>query len=104
MSTTSRIAGHSSMMSFFSPASVALIGATDREGSVGCTVLRNLLQGGYKGRVLAVNPRRKEILGLPCYPAIGAIPEVVELAVVVTPAESVPGKIGRASCRERVWR
>src|SRR5690348_5254856 len=91
MSTTSRIAGHSSMMSFFSPASVALIGATDREGSVGCTVLRNLLQGGYKGRVLAVNPRRKEVLGLPCYPAIGAIPAVVELVVVVTPAETVPG-------------
>lgn len=91
MTTPSRIAGHSSMMSFFSPASVALIGATDREGSVGCTVLRNLLQGGYKGRVLAVNPRRKEVFGLPCYPAIGAIPEVVELAVVVTPAETVPG-------------
>jgi acetyltransferase len=91
MNTPSRIAGHSSMMSFFSPSSVALIGATDREGSVGCTVLRNLLQGGYKGRVLAVNPRRKEIFSLPCYPAIGMIPEVVELAVVVTPAETVPG-------------
>ena len=91
MTEPSQITGHSPMMSIFSPASVALIGATDREGSVGCTVLRNLLQAGYKGRVFAVNPRRKEIIGLPCYAAIGAVPEVVELAVIVTPAATVPG-------------
>ena len=79
------------MMSFFSPASVALVGATDREGSVGATTLRNLLHAGYKGRVFPVNPRRKEISGLPCFPTISAIPESVELAVVVTPAPTVPG-------------
>ena len=90
MTEPSQITGHSPMMSFFSPVSIALIGATDREGSVGCTVLRNLLQAGYKGRVLAVNPRRKEIFGLPCYAAIGAVPEAVELAVIVTPAATVP--------------
>ena len=90
MTEPSQITGHSPMMSFFSPSSVALIGATDREGSVGCTVLRNLLQVGYKGRVFAVNPRRKEIIGLPCYAAIGAVPEAVELAVIVTPAATVP--------------
>src|SRR5579859_7135327 len=90
MTEPSQITGHSPMMSFFSPSSVALIGATDREGSVGCTVLRNLLQVGYKGRVFAVNPRRKEINGLPCYAAIGAVPEAVELAVIVTPAATVP--------------
>ncbi|MGB8476550.1 MAG: bifunctional acetate--CoA ligase family protein/GNAT family N-acetyltransferase [Candidatus Acidiferrum sp.] len=81
------------MMSFFSPASVALVGATDREGSVGGTTLRNLLQAGYKGRVFPVNPHRKEIFGVPCFPAIGAIPETVELAVVVTPAVTVPGVV-----------
>src|SRR5579859_1396143 len=90
MTEPSQITGHSPMMSFFSPSSVALIGATDREGSVGCTVLRNLLQAGYKGRVFAVNPRRKEIIGLPCYAAIGDVPEAVELAVIVTPAATVP--------------
>ena len=77
--------------SFFGPASVAVIGATDREGSVGGTVLKNLLTGTYKGRVFAVNPRRAEIRGLPCYPMIAAVPEAVDLAVVVTPAETVPG-------------
>ena len=91
MTAPAKITGHSPMTSFFSPVSVALIGATDREGSVGCTVLRNLLQVGYTGRVFAVNPRRAEILGLPCFPSIGVLPEVAELAVVVTPAATVPG-------------
>lgn len=82
------------MMSFFSPASVALIGATDSESSVGCTALRNLVQAGYKGHVHAVNPKRTEIFGAPCYPVIGAIPETVELAVIVTPATTVPRIVG----------
>ena len=94
MATVSQITGHSPMMSFFSPASVAVSGATDREGSVGRTVLKNLQQGSYKGRVFAVNPRRSEIFGGPCYAAIGAIPEPAELAVIVTPATSVPNIVG----------
>ena len=75
---------------FFSPRSIAVIGATDREGSVGGTVLKNLLTGTYKGRVYAVNPRRSEAFGLPCYASIGAVPEAVDLVVVVTPASTVP--------------
>lgn len=98
MTASLQITGHSPMMSFFSPASVALIGATDREGSVGCTTLRNLLHAGYQGRVFPVNPKRSEIFGLPCYPTIAAIPEAAELAVVVTPAATVPGIV--AQCVE----
>ncbi len=75
MTAPCQISGHSPMMSFFSPASVALIGATDREGSVGATTLRNLLQAGYKGRVHPVNPKRQEIFGARCYPTIAAVPE-----------------------------
>jgi acetyltransferase len=93
MAASFQIKGRSSMMSFFAPASVALVGATDREGSVGGTTLRNLLQAGYKGRVFPVNPHRNEIFGVPCFPAIAAIPETVELAVVVTPAVTVPGVV-----------
>ena len=63
MTPPPQITGHSPMMSFFSPASVALIGATDREGGVGATTLRNLLHAGYKGRVHPVNPKRTEIFG-----------------------------------------
>jgi acetyltransferase len=91
MTKPAAIIDRSSMASFFSPASVALIGATDREGSVGCTVLRNLQNAGYKGRVFPVNPKRTEIFGLPCYPSVAAIPEPVELVIVVTPAATVPG-------------
>jgi acetyltransferase len=80
----------STLSYFFSPASVAVIGATDREGSVGATVLKNLLTGTYKGRIYAVNPRRAEVFGLACYTSIGAVPEAVDLVVVVTPAGTVP--------------
>jgi len=74
---------------FFSPVSVAVIGATDRPGSVGNTVLQNLLSG-YKGRVFPVNPSRSEICGLPCYASIRAVPEAVDLVVIVIPAHAVP--------------
>jgi acetyltransferase len=74
---------------FFSPASVAVIGATDRPGSVGNTVLRNLV-GGYKGRIYPVNPGRAEVCGLRCYTCISAVPEAVDLVVIVIPANAVP--------------
>jgi acetyltransferase len=77
----------------FSPASVAVIGATDREGSVGGTVVRNLQGGSYKGRFYAVNPRRAELGGVPCYASIRTVPEAVDLVVVVTPASTVPGVV-----------
>lgn len=81
---------HPALTYFFSPASVAVIGATDREASVGRTVVANLLAGDYKGKVYPVNPNRKELFGELCFPSIGAIPEPVHLAVIVTPAPSVP--------------
>lgn len=78
---------------FFRPNSVAVIGATDREHSVGRTVLTNLITGKFRGKVFAVNPQRSEVLGLPCYANIGAVPEKADLAVVVTPAPTVPAVI-----------
>ena len=93
MSLNDGVRARSPLNSFFSPASVAVIGATDREGSVGCTVLRNLLNGSYKGRVYAVNPRREQAGGLPCYGSIDQIPEAVDLVVIVTPANTVPGLV-----------
>ena len=78
---------------FFSPKSVAVIGATDREGSVGRTILANLRNRSFSGKVYAVNPHRAEVFGLPCYAKVEAIPEKVDLAVVVTPASTVPSLI-----------
>jgi acetyltransferase len=93
MTSAVRIINRSPLDYFFSPSSVAVIGATDREGSVGRTVVKNLLSGTYKGKVYAVNPGRRELFGLPCYVSIGSVPEPVDLVIVVTPAPTVPGVV-----------
>jgi len=89
VSSDRRWRDQSSLNSFFSPASIALVGATDRPGSVGHTVLRNLLRG-YKGPVYAVNPGRVEVCELPCYASVHSLPGTVDLVVVVVPAHAVP--------------
>jgi acetyltransferase len=77
----------------FSPETVALIGATEREGSVGRTVLANLSSAKFPGKVYAVNPAHSEVLNRPCYPNIANLPEKIDLAIVVTPAQTVPAVI-----------
>ena len=83
---------HRALDSFFAPTSVAVIGATDRPGSVGLTVIRNLLDSRFAGPIYPVNPKRETVTGLRCYPSVGALPKV-DLAVIVTPAATVPGLI-----------
>jgi len=83
----------SALDGFFSPASVAVIGATDREKSVGRTVLANLTSGSFAGKVFPVNPARTELMGLKCWPRISDIPEQIDLAVIITPAPTVPALI-----------
>ena len=75
------------------PKSVALIGASSRAGSVGLTVARNLLAGGFGGRIDFVNPRHSEIEGHACRATIGDLAEPPDLAVIVTPAATVPSVI-----------
>src|SRR5579863_9837658 len=79
---------------FFSPKSVAVIGATEKLGSVGRTVLLNLSHGPLSDKVYAVNPRHQEVCGIRAFPSIGEVPAAVDLAMVVTPAATVPGVIG----------
>jgi acetyltransferase len=74
----------------FNPKRVAVIGASESETSVGARVLRNLTGSGYAGTVYPVNPFRRTIQGITAYPAIGKIPEKVDLAVIATPAHLVP--------------
>jgi acetyltransferase len=83
------------MAEILAPRSVAVIGATEQEHSVGRAILENLRDFG--GRVFPVNPRRKKILGHEAFPAIGAVPEPVDLAVVITPAATVPAIIGECA-------
>jgi len=80
-----------SLNTIFHPKTVALIGATEKPASVGRTILRNLLDQPFGGTIFPVNPKRSNVLGVRCYPSIAAIGEPVDLAVVVTPAETVPG-------------
>ena len=74
----------------FLPNSVAVIGATERPGTVGRTVLENLRHPSFQGKVYAVNSRHAEVCGLKAYPNIGDVPDHVDLAVVATPAITVP--------------
>ena len=74
----------------FNPKTVAIIGASDVEGSVGYSIVKNFAQGGYAGKVYFVNVRKPEILGIKTYPAVGQIPESIDLALIATPAKTVP--------------
>jgi acetyltransferase len=77
--------------SIFSPKVVAVIGATERKRSVGRTVMANLIQGGFAGKVFPVNPIQDSVLGLKAYPRVSDLPEKPDLAVIITPPATVPG-------------
>jgi len=74
----------------FTPRNVAVIGATEKQGSVGRTVLWNLISNPFGGTVFPVNPKRPNVLGVKAYPDLKSVPEKVDLAVIVTPSPSVP--------------
>jgi acetyltransferase len=78
---------------FFSPKTVAVIGATENPGTVGRTLLWNLVTSPFGGTVYPVNPKRPSVLGVKAYPSVSAIPEEVDLAVIITPPPSIPGII-----------
>jgi acetyltransferase len=77
----------------FAPRSIAVIGASEREGSNGRTVMLNLIESPYKGKIYAVNPQFLTVLGVDCHAHIGDIFEPIDLAVIATPAETVPAII-----------
>lgn len=74
----------------FTPKNVAVVGATESPNAVGRTVLWNLIKTPFGGTVFPVNPKRSSVLGIKTYPSIAEVPAKVDLAVVTTPAESVP--------------
>ena len=82
-----------SLQPIFSPRSVAVIGATEKIGSVGRTVIWNLISSPFGGTVYPINPKRENILGIKAYPSIKDLPDQIDLAVIVTPAPTVPGII-----------
>lgn len=88
--------GRQALDSIFAPKSVAVIGATETVGSVGRTIVWNLISSSFGGTIYPVNPKRSSILGIKAYPSLSDVPEVVDLIVVVTPAPSVPAIIKEA--------
>src|SRR5438034_10509930 len=89
----------SSLDPIFKPQSVAVIGASATPGSVGSILMRNLLENPFGGVVYPVNPKRKAVHGVHCYPTLSAVPEAVDLAVIATPASTVPAMVRECVAR-----
>jgi acetyltransferase len=87
-------AGPGNLDSLFAPRTVAVIGATEKPGSVGRTILWNLISNPFGGTVYPVNPNRPGVMGIKAYRSIGDVPDRIDLAVIVTPAATVPTLIG----------
>ena len=94
-----RSADVASIRPVLTPASVAVIGASRRPGSVGRAILKNIITGGYAGLVYPVNPHAAELDGITCLPSAAALPEHVDLAIIAVPAEAVLGIAGECGRR-----
>lgn len=75
----------------FKPKSIAVIGASRKPGKIGYTILKNIIEYGYHGRIYPINPKAKEILGLKAYPSILKVPGDVDMAIIAIPADKVLG-------------
>ena len=85
-----------SMRRIMMPKAIAVIGASNEEGKIGYSVVRNILDGGYQGRLYPVNPRGGEIQGLPAYTSVTEIPGEVDVAVFAVPAARVAAAVDEA--------
>jgi acetyltransferase len=81
------------------PRSVAVIGASDRPQSVGATVMQNLLRGGFSGPIWPVNVKHRTVYGIPVHAAVDELPAAPDLAVICTPAQSVPQIVAALGAR-----
>ncbi|MBS0551983.1 MAG: CoA-binding protein, partial [Proteobacteria bacterium] len=84
------------------PASVGIIGASERESSLGDVLIRNMLAAGYKGKLFVINPKYEHVHGVPCFKSIEEVPQRLDLAVIAIPAEKTPAVVdacGRAGVK-----
>ncbi|MEO6976409.1 MAG: CoA-binding protein, partial [Gallionella sp.] len=81
------------LSTLFAPKSVAVFGASDRPDSVGQIVFKNMLESGFKGTLYPINVKSPEVQGVRAFPTIADIDETVELVVIATPPQTVPGII-----------
>ncbi|MBW8005174.1 MAG: CoA-binding protein, partial [candidate division NC10 bacterium] len=87
------------LQALFRPQSVAVIGASTAPEKLGYKIFKNILDAGFPGKVYPINPKATEILGRPCFPGIDAIPDQVDLAVVIIPAPLVADTIRQCAKR-----
>lgn len=91
------------MKKFFSPNSIAVIGASTKPEKIGGILINNLITGGYQGKVYPVNPKYNQIKELQCYHALEDIKSSVDLAIIATPAPTVPTLLeSGANCRPAI--
>jgi acetyltransferase len=103
MATVQAVPGRrraASLHSFLHPESIAVIGASDVAGKVGHTVMHNLLAASFPGEVYPVNSTRESVMGRRAYRNVSAIPDIPELAVIVTPAQTVPRVIEECASKQ----
>ena len=102
---TRQVANRHYLTPLFEPQSVAIVGASEKEGKVGAVLLSNMLAAGFRGALFAVNPKYASVQGVRCYASVAKLPERVDLAVVATPAQTLPRVIeecGRKGIRAAV--
>ncbi|MBK6660261.1 MAG: bifunctional acetate--CoA ligase family protein/GNAT family N-acetyltransferase [Proteobacteria bacterium] len=85
--------------SLFKPSSIAIIGASERGGAIGQVVTRNILDAGFAGAVMLVNPARRELFGRPVHADVASLPQTPELAVICTPAEAAVKVLAELAAR-----
>jgi acetyl coenzyme A synthetase (ADP forming)-like protein len=89
----------SSLRPFFRPRAIAVIGASNRPGTIGARLVQAVLRGGYRGKVYPVNPHVEEVAGLRAFRSVRDIPEKLDLAIVATPREAVLGVVDDCMAR-----
>ena len=74
----------------FKPTSVTVVGASETRGTIGRAVMENLIQGGYEGRIIPVNPKYSKVVGINCFKSLSQVGQGIDLAVIATPISTVP--------------
>ena len=91
--------GKKDLRALFEPKAIAVVGASRRTEAVGYAIMKNLVEGGYTGKVFPVNPKAEEVLGVKCVPSANQLPESVDLAIFIIPGAAVPPWWGRTERR-----
>jgi len=81
----------------FHPRAIALVGASEKAGQVGTALLRNLIQGGFKGRLYPINPKYTQVMNIRAYGSLNDVDDQVDLAIIAVPIDQVPGVVRECS-------